>query len=81
MSKLSESEKQRIECGSAADQRVEKKQRIEQDMFDTQRKSDELLLKVVGGVLFWVWTSLVIATTWPAGVPCACTTPAAPRMR
>ena len=45
MSKMSESEKQRIECGSAADQRVEKKQRIEQDMFDTQRKSDELLLK------------------------------------
>ena len=42
---MSESEKQHIECGSAVDQRIEKKQRIEQDMFDTQQKSDELLLK------------------------------------
>ena len=38
---MSESEKQRIECGSAADQRIEKKQRIE----DSQQRSDDLLLK------------------------------------
>ena len=44
-SKKNQKEKQRIECGSAADERIAKKQCIEQEAFDMQQKADELASK------------------------------------